>query len=354
MTHGNMFVVYPAPGNNVTLSPRRATGPYEPFYTPDIQAQLLNGSGIGEGTLTANIRCDNCMFLHDGSSIMGPRSEWIWALAEGAATGSRQLTRTLKHHDWHGIFSLDLTRAVGGNSDNPFLATNYSTLDYSSMSNQQQTCDPLLHRKRIAHGSMSGIAFVLLFPNFALTLYIFPSRQTVARIHGPLQTFATITALVGLGLGVSVSKDIHDVSGYHPIIGYIVILGIVLFQPILGIIQHLRFRKTGQKNWTGLAHRYLGRFFCVLGVVNGGIGFYYANSKTPGVPDASRYSYGFIVGTQGVIYVLVIVWRRSRDAKSKARIASDSESQMIKGAESGSESRSVTDSGSFERVDEKP
>lgn len=334
MNLGNNFIVYSGSGdNNVTLSPRRATGPVEPLYTPDIEAYLLDGSGISDGIMTANIRCDNCMFLHDGRSAVGAHSQWIWAATHGEALDTNDVSAKLYQHDWHGIFSLDLTKAVGGSSDNPFLrpeSHSYMTIDYTSMSKQQQIDDTVLHKKRIAHGSLSAIAFVLLFPNSALSLYFYPSRRTVAWIHAPLQIFAAIVALGGLAVGASVSRDVQGVRNYHPIIGYIVTLGIVFVQPALGIVQHLRFRKTGKKTLFGLAHRYLGRFFMAFGIINGGLGFKYACTKTPDVPLAAKYSYGFIVGGQVAIYVLVIIWRRWRNKKSQSQAAGDSEAPVAK------------------------
>ena len=334
MTHGNLFVVYSAPGGNVTLSPRRATGPLEPKFSPDIEAYLLEGSGINDGVMTANVRCDNCMKLHDGSGIMGQQSQWIWATTHGEAVDSEDVTHRIYQHDFHGLFDLDLTKAVGGTSENPFSSNDggdYSIVDHTSQSKQQQLNDTTLHKKRIAHGVMSSLAFVLLFPNFGLTMYLFPSRWTVAWIHGPLQMFAVALALCGLGVGVSVSKDVQGMSSYHPIIGYIAILGIALFQPALGIIQHLRFRKYGKQTIFGLAHRYLARILITLGLVNGGLGFNYACTKTTDVPMGSKYAYAVIVLGQATIYISIIVsctWSRSKEKVKAAQLTSDSETQI--------------------------
>ena len=335
---GNLFVVYSAPGGNVTLSPRRATGPLEPKFSPDIESYLLDGSGISDdGVMTANVRCDNCMMLHDGSSVMGRGgdSQWIWATTHGDPVDSDDVEHRINQHDFHGIFSLDLTKAVGGMSENPFTQDDNTLIhDYTSQSKQQQLNDTSLHKKRIAHGAMSSIAFVLLFPNFGLTLYLFPSRWTVAWIHGPLQMLAVALALCGLGVGISVSKDVQGMSSYHPIIGYVAILGIALFQPALGIIQHLRFRKHGKQTIFGLAHRYLARILIALGLINGGLGFRYARTKTTDVPEVSQYAYAFIVLGQAAIYVAVIVWctwarRRQQDRAAAAdKLTSDSATQI--------------------------
>ena len=58
MAGANIFMVYAdATGSNVTLSPRLASGNFQPQYTTGTQAVLLEGSGIAGGVMTANIKC---------------------------------------------------------------------------------------------------------------------------------------------------------------------------------------------------------------------------------------------------------------------------------------------------------
>ncbi|KAI9934668.1 hypothetical protein MW887_000285 [Aspergillus wentii] len=308
MTDGNLFIVYSGINGNVTLSTRSTSGHYEPSYDSSIRAFLLEGSGVRHGLMTANIRCDSCMSLHSGNNIMSNQSSWIWALKQGDPLRSSNTSYPLDQHDWHGIFSLDLTKAIGGNFENPFTIPYHSIFDYTPKSFQQQISDILLHKKRIAHGVITSIAFVLLFPNFALTIFI-PSRFAVPWIHAPLQMFAVCMALAGFGIGVSVAKDLQELGGYHGILGYVAIIGVSVFQPILGIIQHLRYRKTKEKTLYGLVHRWFGRFCCILGIVNGGIGFHYAVTKNPDIPPASPIAYGLIAASVGGIYVSVVLWK---------------------------------------------
>ena len=61
MAGANIFVVYAdASGTNVTLSPRLGLGNFQPLFNSDAQVVLLEGSGIANGQMTANVRC---MFL---------------------------------------------------------------------------------------------------------------------------------------------------------------------------------------------------------------------------------------------------------------------------------------------------
>lgn len=59
MAGANIFVVYAsADGNNVTLSPRSARGYVQPEFNEQAQVSLLEGSGIVNGFMTANVRCE--------------------------------------------------------------------------------------------------------------------------------------------------------------------------------------------------------------------------------------------------------------------------------------------------------
>lgn len=58
MSGSNMFVVYTsADGNNVTLSPRTVSGYSMPTFNSDAQVTLLEGSGVSNGRMVANVRC---------------------------------------------------------------------------------------------------------------------------------------------------------------------------------------------------------------------------------------------------------------------------------------------------------
>ena len=58
MSGANIFVVYAdSTGSNVTLSPRLGKGHVQPSADNTAQVSLLDGSGIADGKMTANIRC---------------------------------------------------------------------------------------------------------------------------------------------------------------------------------------------------------------------------------------------------------------------------------------------------------
>lgn len=58
MKGSNMFLVYTSSGgSNVTLSPRSASGEVMPRFNSNAQVTLLEGSGVSNGIMTANIKC---------------------------------------------------------------------------------------------------------------------------------------------------------------------------------------------------------------------------------------------------------------------------------------------------------
>lgn len=58
MANSNMFIVYTSgSGNNVTLSPRSTTSHQAPSPNDAAQVTLLEGSGVSNGVMTANVRC---------------------------------------------------------------------------------------------------------------------------------------------------------------------------------------------------------------------------------------------------------------------------------------------------------
>jgi len=64
MAGSNMFLVYTnSGGTNVTLSPRTASGHVTPSFNSAAQVTLLEGSGVSNGVLQANVKCEYARLL---------------------------------------------------------------------------------------------------------------------------------------------------------------------------------------------------------------------------------------------------------------------------------------------------
>jgi hypothetical protein len=156
-----------------------------------------------------------------------------------------------------------------------------------------------------------SLVFVLLFPLSALTLYI-PYSNKVRHVHAPLQVVTIILMLVGLGLGVRLGNQINELDGYHQVIGYLVVAWMVLFQPALGLMQHLHFRRTGTRSAYGQSHRWIGRAVMALGVVNGGLGFKVSGDVgSNNVPTYSVVVYSIFAVLVFLFYLAIILWPRN-------------------------------------------
>ena len=66
-----------------------------------------------------------------------------------------------------------------------------------------------------------------------------------------------------------------DASQGHAIIGVIVI-ALLFLQPLGGILHHRKYQRHGEPTLIGRTHRWIGRIFSVLGVINGGLGLWLA------------------------------------------------------------------------------
>ena len=178
-------------------------------------------------------------------------------------------------HDSNSNFNLDLTQGTGGESQNPFIAANAASPSGSATGTgtapaaTESVSSPIASSGsdsgttgsvskssnntssiRKSHGIIMSLVFLILFPLAALTLYL-PYSQKVRQIHAPLQLIGLVLLIVGLGLGVVLGKRVSELDAYHQVIGYLIVAVLVLFQPALGIYQHLHYRKTGGRSVMG-------------------------------------------------------------------------------------------------------
>lgn len=170
----------------------------------------------------------NCAKWTGGSvDLTGSSSSWIWAVKDGSAIRSSSQSINLAQHDDMDEFKLDLTKARGGSSLNPFAAasspssssssnhsstatssgtssstsTSSSSSDGSSEGGEGDVDMAKLTRITLTHGAVMGLAFVLFYPAGAMLIRL-ATFKGVLWVHAAVQAFASVLALVGLGLGV--------------------------------------------------------------------------------------------------------------------------------------------------------
>ncbi|ETN42631.1 uncharacterized protein HMPREF1541_01788 [Cyphellophora europaea CBS 101466] len=337
MSGANMFIVYSDGNNNVTVSPRLGTGHVMPQYNSDAQITVLGGTGIQpDGSMVANVRCDSCLSWSGGSmEATDSSSNWIWAYSGGSSLDTTSTSASIRQHSSYGAFTLDLTQGTGGSSVNPFVSavdtsnpsstpssgpsTPVASSDAGSSSGSNGTSSEISDNTiglRRTHGIVMSVTFVLLFPLAALTLYL-PFAKRVLLIHAPLQVIGIILMIVGLAAGVRLGKRIDELDAYHMIIGYIVVAVLILFQPLLGLFQHIYFRRNEARSIMGVVHQSLGRLMILLGIINGGLGF---NITGPVgsryVPRGAVIAYGVIAGLVALFYVAIVIFGKRSSSRS--------------------------------------
>ena len=187
------------------------------------------------------------------------------------------------------------------------LSTRYVTLPWNH--NQLHTKDvyqkrdldsyKIFNRKRNAHACIMSIVFIVLYPLGASSIHLpiggIPYlkntylKNKVMAMHAPIQGIAFVMMIGGLALGISIGHDLgflqHPVHA-HVVIGLFVVCSIIVFQPVMGILQHWHFKKTGGRSIFAYLHRWTGRIAIVLGMINNGLGFQLAESNVA-VPTSS-------------------------------------------------------------------
>lgn len=92
----------------------------------------------------------------------------------------------------------------------------------------------------------------------------------------------------------------------HPIIG-LVVLVVLFFQPALGFIHHVKFKRLGRRTGWSHAHLWIGRTMITLGIINGGLGLQLA-----GASRSSTIAYSVIAAIMWVLWVAAAILGESK------------------------------------------
>jgi hypothetical protein len=345
MSGSTIFVMYTDGTGNVTISARDGTGHVQPTADSSIQSgvTLLEGSGVVNGKMIANVKCTSCKLDSSSSSSSSP---WIAAWNSGSAINSQSLSYSITQHSGSNYkqFEFDLSQASISSDSNPFVtssstsggssttgtgtgtgtatgsaATSTSSSDSSSNDNSSGdnsgssgatvvgTSFTVISDYDKAHGIVMGVVVVLLFPLGA----IFMRMGSSAWMHGAWQMFSLVALLCGFGLGVKLAQmRSYLFNNTHTIFG-VVIVALFLIQPLFGIIHHIQYKRNFARAGVSHLHIWYGRILMILAVVNGGLGLKLANNSKNG-----EIAYGVVAGIIGLIYILVTVFKRKGSGSS--------------------------------------
>ncbi|KAK4904464.1 hypothetical protein LTR49_026095 [Elasticomyces elasticus] len=339
MSGSNIFIMYTsADGTNVTVSPRLGVGNQQPQQDTTAQIAVLEGSGVHNGVMTANVRCSNCDTWQGGSMEFtgSSSSNWIYAYRTGSAINSDDIWANLVQHNHAGSFNWDLSQARGGADVNPFLssATNTtatssapaspgrSSSDSQGSSSAEDATDSSRsqeqqERMQTAHAVCAAVAFVGLFPIGAILIRV-ASFDGLVWVHVGIQAFALLLFIAAVGLGLSMAVSGNQLNQAHPIIG-LVLFALLMIQPVLGWMHHVLYKKYQGRTLWSHAHLTVGRIAIPLGIINGGLGLQLSSADR-----SAKIAYGVVAGVVGVTYFAAIA---SGEVKRKRTVDGAAQSE---------------------------
>jgi protein-S-isoprenylcysteine O-methyltransferase Ste14 len=273
-----MLIVYTSGKNksDVTISPRIARGNSEPIYNPDVVIEE-RASEIRKGRYSVTGKCRNCRTLMDKQYIdfASAAQPMIYAVGpERAHLSSDDMAAGLRRHDRYGRFTLNMTQAATGNLDPVAFPREGDVSNNGSAPVRDEKND---HDYRsYSHGILMIAVFVLLFPLGVVWLKIFES----VRWHWINQLFGVGLLFIGAAVGINLSRQYNrstNLNAPHQIIG-LTVLGLALVQIGLGASHHIRFQRHQKRTILSILHRILGPILFPLGILNGGLGFWFAST----------------------------------------------------------------------------
>ncbi|KAB2570909.1 Cytochrome b561 eukaryote [Lasiodiplodia theobromae] len=317
-----IFLVYhDSSGNNVTFSPRVATGESEPTYRSSIACSVYQGEdtprvGILEDPDTDGDRYSVNAHCRDVKSsvpelaldLSSKTQPFIYAIgpwSHGLYSDSKRAG--IRRHRYYGGFTMDMTVATEPN------ATDAGKAFGTQMKDATPRDGP--HEDDGSRGS--GTHAVFMCGTF---LFIFPIGVVLLRSfervkwHAGTQTGGLLVVCAGVGLGIWVSKFYNKSKKFdsvHQIIGLIV-FALLFVQLGLGWFHHRIFMRSQSPTMMGTIHRYLGPSVLGAGLANGFIGFRFAGA------GRSNIIYLLLVLVMFVILIVGVWYKRRKDRRKAA------------------------------------
>ncbi|KAH6985945.1 hypothetical protein BKA56DRAFT_579449 [Ilyonectria sp. MPI-CAGE-AT-0026] len=266
----------------VTFSPRLAYGHYEPKYFDEMEYELLNGTGLDNGYMTATVKCSkHCRSWPAGGTSSGymdvssSNVKAIYAYGPKEGFNSDRMDAPLKYHQGYGTFTIDLKRTEG--SDTPVLTKDSKTVGAEQLSFTKAAPN----WKTPLHGITMILCIAIAMPLGVALL----RNGTSWKWHALNQTVAMVGAFASTALGIVNSfyyQRSRSFDSSHQIIGFVVI-ALLLAQFGLGFFHHTQYKKTQAPTQYGRIHIWVGRIIIFVGTMNCFIGFTFAVNRKYGM-----------------------------------------------------------------------
>ncbi|KAF4332340.1 hypothetical protein FBEOM_13863 [Fusarium beomiforme] len=266
MSGSTMLVIYQDGSGNVTLSTRTGHGHDMPTYESRSNIQLIDGSGVSNKTMVANIHWKD-------ASILKGSDHWISAWKTGSPLDTSDASTDFDEHDGTDSFSVDLSQATVSGSGNPFTnSSNTSLSDNNTVSGGGGGED----HTGSAHGVIMAVVFLVGFPIGSVLMPLLGKWL----IHASWQIIAFIGMWIGFGIGkVAADRDGDWFHEPHVVLGTIVCV-LMIVQPVLGWMHHRNYVKYQRRTTISYGHIWYGRGIMIVGIINGGIGLQLSGAST--------------------------------------------------------------------------
>ncbi|CVK97718.1 related to cellobiose dehydrogenase [Fusarium mangiferae] len=264
MSGSTMFVIYQDGTGKVTLSTRMGHGHEIPEHSRMRSVRLIEGSGVVNKTMVANIHCGDLGNMHFKGS-----NHWISAWKTGSSLHTTDIDADIEEHDGHNSFSVDFSEAIMNSNSNPFLQMTTATPNGAASGGGGDGNTSTIH------GIIMSVVFLLGYPLGSLLMPIIGKWF----IHATWQMIVFMGMWAGFVTGkLAADRTSNWFNAPHVIIGTVV-CGLMIIQPILGGLHHRNFVKHQRRTGISHAHIWYGRALMILGIVNGGLGLQLAGAS---------------------------------------------------------------------------
>lgn len=279
MRGAQIFLMYQDGDGGVTLSTREGVGHVMPEYVERADFEVLEGSGVANGTMRANVRCGSC----DDLDLSGTNG-WITAWKSGEPLDSSSVEAQITFHDSMTVFQVDFADATISSNSNPFLGNDGESSDDDNSAADgddndsdgaivEDSSDDKPDTIMLAHGVIMTLVFAGLYPLGSSLMLLLGKWY----IHAAWQAVAYLLMWAGFGLGSWFAN--HDdvyFDNPHTALGTIVVI-LLAIQPVFGWLHHAHYRKVGKRGTFSYIHVWYGRVLILLGIINGGLGLLLAD-----------------------------------------------------------------------------
>ncbi|CAI6092710.1 unnamed protein product [Clonostachys chloroleuca] len=300
MLDAMMFVVYKGTNDSVTVSMRTGEHHTPPVYTPTTKVQVLDGSGVADGRMVAEVKYAD--FNMEGKDV------WMCAWdSVGPLELSDKKDAVIHKHDGNRQFTISHSAAAISSETSVFSASDNGSDNGIAPYVAPVNYDAIV----LAHGIIMSALFLVLYPAGAIIMPLFGNWF----YHAVEQCIAYLIMWVGFGLGVTYASYAGMFGKQtHTQMGTICVV-LLSFQPVLGYLHHLDYKKHNRTGLLGRIHSWHGRGLMIVGIVNGGFGL----QMTGQVGSAWFIAYVTIAVIVSAGYVGAIVYSMSSRMKQRNR-----------------------------------